>query len=72
MSYTRQQNQEPIELLTLSEAARRIGACSKTLKRRVAKHGIAPDAVLLEGSTRLCSPLFVEPRLAELKKLIQS
>ncbi len=61
-----------LELLTVTEAARRIGACSNTLKRRLAKAGLVPDAVLVEGSTGLRSPLFVQPRLAELAKLIHT
>jgi hypothetical protein len=62
----------PLELLTISEAARRIKACSMTLKRRIAKFGIVPDAFLLEGSNQIRSPLFVAPRLAELEKLVLS
>ncbi|HXE41708.1 MAG TPA: hypothetical protein VN516_01695 [Candidatus Baltobacteraceae bacterium] len=61
-----------IELMTLAEAARRIGVCLNTLRRRVAKSGVTPDAILLEGSTQRRSPLFVAARLPELKKLIQS
>ena len=62
----------PLELLTVTEAARRIGACSVTLKRRIAKAGLTPDAMLTEGSKRLRSPLFVEPRLPELGRLIHT
>ena len=69
MSHTKQ---EPIELLTVSECARRNGTVAITLRRAIARHGIVPDAVLVEGSKKLRSPLFVEPRLAELAELIDS
>ncbi len=62
----------PIELMTVPEAARRIGACSHTLRRRIARAGIEPDAILIEGSNRLRSPLFVEPRLSQLANLINT
>jgi hypothetical protein len=60
----------PLELVTLTEAARRVGACSVTLKRRVEKANIIPDAFLLEGSNQLRSPLFVASRLPQFAKLI--
>jgi hypothetical protein len=60
-----------LELVTVTDAARRIGVCSATLKRRIARAGIVPDAVLIEGSKQLRSPLFVEPRLNQLKKLVE-
>jgi len=59
-----------LELITVTEAARRIGAVSITLKRHIAKAGLVPDAILIEGAKRLPSPLFVEPRLCELAKLV--
>ena len=61
---------QPIELLTATEAARRLGVCGNTLKRRIARQSIAPDAILLEGSSQIRSPLFVEPRLGELARLM--
>jgi hypothetical protein len=61
---------ETLELLTITEAARRIGACGATLKRRIAKANITPDAILIEGSNQLRSPLFVATRLPQLTKLI--
>jgi hypothetical protein len=61
-----------LELLTVTEAARRIGACSITLKRRIARAGLVPDAVIVEGTNRLRSPLFVEPRLGELERLLHT
>lgn len=60
-----------LELVTITEAARRIGACSNTLRRRIEREGITPDAVLIEGSKELRSPLFVEPRLSQLQQLIE-
>ena len=60
-----------LELVTVTDAARRIGVCCATLKRRIARAGIVPDAVLIEGSKQLRSPLFVEPRLNQLKKLVE-
>src|SRR5262249_18297891 len=60
----------PLELLTVPEAARRLSACSITLKRHIAKAGIIPDAVLLEGASQRRSPLFVAPRLPQLAKLL--
>ena len=61
-----------LELLTVSEAARRIGAVRNTLARQIDRHGVKPDAVLIEGSKQLRSPLFVAPRLKELSRLIES
>ena len=63
-------NTEPLELVTATEAARRIAACGLTLKRRIAKAGLVPDGFLLEGSTGLRSPVFVVTRLPELKRLM--
>ncbi len=62
---------KPQELLTATEAARRIGACSNTLKRRIARAGLEPDAYLLEGSNQLRSPLFVAARLPKLARLLR-
>ena len=61
---------QPIELVTATEAARRLGVVGSTLKRRIACNGIVPDAILIEGSEQHPSPLFVQPRLAELAKLM--
>jgi hypothetical protein len=64
---------EPVlELLTLSEVSRRLGVCGNTLRRAVEREGIAPDAVSIAGSKRKRSPLFVEPRLPLLAKLIEA
>jgi len=60
----------PVELVTVTEAARRMRACVNTLKRKIARHGIVPDALLLEGETKTPSPLFVASRLPQLQKLI--
>jgi excisionase family DNA binding protein len=62
----------PLELLTVSEAARRLSVVGNTLRRRIESGGIPPDAFLLEGSKRLRSPLFVAPRLKELAKLVEA
>jgi hypothetical protein len=59
-----------LELMTVPEAARRIGACSMTLRRRIERAGIAADAFLVEGSSELRSPLFVASRLTQLASLI--
>lgn len=63
--------QTPIELVTVSEAARRIGACSNTLRRRLERANVTPDAFLIEGTQNNLSPLFVAPRVEEFRKLIQ-
>jgi hypothetical protein len=63
-------NTKPVELITLSECARRTGNCLMTLRRAVARRGIAPDALLVEGRTQRLSPLFVESRLPELAGLV--
>ena len=63
---------EPIELLTVTECARRAGVVSMTLRRAIARHGVIPDAILIEGSNQLRSPLFVEPRLKELSRLVEA
>ena len=63
---------QPIELVTINEAARRLRACSNTLKRRITRAGILPDAFLLEGSSQMRSPLFVSGRLQELRRLISN
>lgn len=65
-------NTQPIELVTVPEAARRLKACSMTLRRNVRKSGIVPDAVIIAGHNRVCSPLFVTTRLAQLKGLLRS
>jgi len=62
---------EPIELLTIAESARRLAVCGVTLRRRIARAGLQPDAYLLEGSTGQRSPLFVQPRLHELETLMK-
>lgn len=61
---------EPIEVLTVTEAARRIRACGNTLRRAIDREGIVPDAILLEGSKQVRSPLFVAARLVELAKAV--
>ena len=59
-----------LELLTITEAGRRLAVVGNTLKRRIARAEIKPDAVLVEGGSRQHSPLFVESRLGELAKLM--
>jgi len=61
---------KPLELLTVTEAARRIGACGNTLRRNIEKQGLSPDAFLFEGSNRIRSPLFVASSLPKLAKLV--
>ena len=63
---------KPIELLTVCECARRSGLVSMTLRRAIARHGVIPDAILIEGSNQLRSPLFVEPRLKYLSQLVET
>ena len=62
----------PLELLTVSEASRRIGCVRNTLARKIERNGVLPDAILIEGGNQLRSPLFVEPRLKELTRLVES
>jgi len=62
---------EPLELITTAEVARRIGAVKDTLARRIKNAGLRPDAFLLEGSTGRRSELFVASRLPQLSKLIR-
>ena len=58
-------------MVNTAEAARRLGACEKTLARRLADSRTVPDAVLLLGSTGTKkSPLFVSSRLRELGQLV--
>jgi hypothetical protein len=65
------ENPSPVlEVVNVAEAARRLQACEKTLGRAVARSGIVPDAVLLLGTSRRRSPLFVQSRLRELRQLI--
>jgi len=61
---------DPIQLMTATEAARRLGCVGNTLKRRIAREGVIPDAILVEGPDQHPSPLFVQPRLAELSRLM--
>lgn len=61
---------EPLEMLTTAEAARRIGAVKDTLARKIEKAGLRPDGFLLEGSTGRRSELYVVTRLPQLSKLI--
>jgi hypothetical protein len=65
-------SESTIELLTVSEAARRIGAVRNTLARQIERSGVKPDAILIEGGKHLRSPLFVESRLPSLAKLVES
>ncbi|HXT10401.1 MAG TPA: hypothetical protein VN873_02475 [Candidatus Angelobacter sp.] len=58
------------ELVTVTEMARRISVCSLTLKRRIVKADLKPDAVLLEGSSQLQSPLFDASRVSLIKKIL--
>jgi len=62
----------PLELVTTSEAARRLSVVKDTLARKIAKAGLQPDGFLLEGSTGRRSELFVVTRLPRLQKLIES
>ena len=65
------ENPSPVlEVVSVAEAARRLGACDKTLARKVVSSGIVPNAVLLLGSTQKRSPLFVASRLRELGELL--
>ncbi len=59
-----------LELLSVREAARELKASDVTLARKIEQHGVVPDAVLLLGTTRRRSPLFVTGRLNELKALL--
>ena len=60
-----------LEFVTVSEAARRIGAVSNTLRRKLERNEARPDAELIEGAKQLRSPLFLAARLPELQKLIK-
>lgn len=63
-------NQKPtLELITISEVARRLDVPDKTLRRALSKAGIAGEAVLVEGKLR--SPLFFPSRLPQLRTLIK-
>jgi len=57
-----------LEMLTVTQAARELAVCDRTLFRRLVASGAVPDAVLTQGGKK--SPLFVHSRLNELKKLI--
>jgi hypothetical protein len=67
---TKIQNPPLMEMLSVSEAARRLSACNITMARRVKSSGIVPDAVLLLGSGKR-SVLFVASRLDELGQLLK-
>jgi len=60
-----------LEFVTVSEAARRIGAVSNTLRRQIERHEVQPDAVLIEGAQQLRSPLYLAQRLPNLKTLVE-
>jgi hypothetical protein len=63
--------QSPVmEVLNVAEAARKLGACEKTLARKLASSGIVPDAFLVLGTSGRRSPLFVASRLSQLRKLL--
>lgn len=55
-------------MLTVTQAARELAVCDKTLFRRLVASGTQPDAVLTQGGKK--SPLFVSGRLPELQKLV--
>jgi hypothetical protein len=63
-----EQTNGPLELLPLSEVARRGKVCHETLKRHVAANHITPDAVLVGGRKRV--KLFVPAREASLLDLL--
>jgi hypothetical protein len=64
--------QSPVmEVVNVAEAARRLGACEKTLARKVVSSGIVPDAVLLLGTSGRRSPLFVASDLRSLRNLLR-
>ena len=66
------ETQSPVqEVVNVAEAARRLQACERTLARKVASSGIVPDVVLLLGTTRKRSPLFVQSRMRELGELLK-
>ncbi|MGO9586306.1 MAG: hypothetical protein ACLP2Y_08930 [Limisphaerales bacterium] len=63
---------EPVEMISLPEAARRMSACANTLRNRIAEAKIVPDAILFSGSTSRPMPLFLRARLPALEKLVKS
>jgi hypothetical protein len=68
---TADKQSEPIEFLTATEAARRLEVVSNTLKRRITRAGISPDAILLEGAKQVRSPLYLTSRLPQLKQIVE-
>jgi len=59
-----------VTLITIPEAARRVNACSLTLKRKIIRAHTLPDFVMVEGRYPVRTPLFLETRLGELKTLL--
>lgn len=61
-----------LEVVGITEAARRLRVCGNTLRRAVEREGVTPDAIIIAGSKQKRSPLFVEARLQQLAKLIKA
>lgn len=62
---------EPLEMLTTAEAARRIACGKELLARRIEKAGLKADGFLLEGVTNRRSELYVVTRLPQLAKIVE-
>ena len=60
-----------IELMNVSEAARRLSVVRNTLANRIEASGIRPDAIMIQGAKQVRSPLFHVERLKELAKIAE-
>jgi hypothetical protein len=54
----------PDEFTTVAEISRQSGCAHETIKKKLAKHGILPDALLKTGGSTI--PLFKPSRIHEL------
>jgi len=61
---------EPVRLVSLNEVARLAGVNQMTLRRAYHRSVLRPDALLCGGTNTDPVPLFVEPRVAEIQRLV--
>lgn len=64
--------QQPIQLVSVPEIARRGRLCAMTVSRFIKANAIAPDALLITTGRKPPVMCFVEPRAEQILKRIES
>lgn len=62
---------DTLNVMTMTEAARRLGECDNTLRRAIHRADVQGDIYLVEGPKAKKTPLFLEARLPQLKQLLE-